>query len=126
MRQPQTVLSASYSFLIQNEESETLFENVVAQVIDDILSSLGDNNKQAIYRHLKINYGINKKDIPYKIENFANAIEQTFGSVAKIIEIKIIERLHAKYKDFAYTPKKEELNFVEFTYNLQHHLEPKA
>ena len=95
----------------------------VTEAIDDILSALGNANKQAIYRHLKNNYGINEKEIPYKIEDFARAIEQTFGSVAKLIEIKIIERLHAKYKDFSYTPKKGELNFVEFVYNLQNHLE---
>jgi len=123
MGQPQTILRASYSFLTQSEEPETLFETVMAQAIDDVLSDLGNTRKQAIYRHLKNNYGINENEIPYKIKDFARAIEQTFGSVAKLIEIKIIERLHAKCKDFAYTPKKGELNFVEFVYNLQHHLE---
>ncbi|MGO8805025.1 MAG: hypothetical protein ACLQO7_00260 [Candidatus Bathyarchaeia archaeon] len=123
MEHPQTILSASYSFLTLNEEPETIFKNAVAHAIDDVLSDLGNINKQAIYRHLKNNYGINENEIPYKIEDFASAIEQIFGSVAKLIEIKIIERLHAKYEDFSYTPEKGELNFVEFVYNLQHHLQ---
>jgi nucleoside-diphosphate-sugar epimerase len=126
MGQPQSILSASYSFLTQNEEPEILFETVIAHAIDDVLSALGDASKQAIYRHLKNNYGINENEIPYKIEDFARAIEQTFGSVAKLIEIKIIERLHAKYKDFSYVPEKGELNFVEFVYNLQHRLQLEA
>jgi hypothetical protein len=119
MEQPQIILSGSHSILLQNEETKSVFENTLEQAIDDILAALGKNNKQAIYHQLKINYGINKSEIPRKIEDFATAIEQIFGSVAKLLEIKIIERLHSKYKDFYYTPKKEELNFVEFIYNLQ-------
>src|SRR5208283_2895328 len=122
MGQPQTILSAPYSFLTQSEEPESLFETVIAQAVDDALSDLG-NTKQAIYCHLKNNYGINKKEIPRKIEDFTMAIEQIFGPVAKLIEIKIMKRLHVKYEAFLYTPKKGELNFVEFVYNLQRHLE---
>ena len=126
MVQPQSVLSTPLSFLIENQTSETVFETQLSEAIDVILSALGDSTKEAIYRLLKKAYGINKEDIPNQIEGFANAIEQTFGPVSKLIEIKIIERLHAKYKDFSYTPKKGELNFVEFVYNLQHHLELEA
>ncbi|MGD0994875.1 MAG: hypothetical protein ABR909_05045 [Candidatus Bathyarchaeia archaeon] len=126
MVQPQSVLSTPLSFLIENQTSETVFETQLSEAIDVILSALGDSTKEAIYRLLKKAYGINKEDIPNQIEGFANAIEQTFGPVSKLIEIKIIERLHAKYKDFSYAPKKGELNFVEFVYNLQHHLELEA
>src|SRR5208283_1110211 len=123
MGQPQTILSAPCSFLTQSEVPGTIFENSVAEAIDDVFSALGDANKQAIYRHLKNNYCINENEIPCKIEDFAKAIDQIFGSAAKLIEIKIIEQLHAKHEDFSYTPKKGELNFVEFVYNLQHHLQ---
>ena len=126
MVQSPSVLSTPLSFLIENQTSETVFETQLSEAIDVILSALGDSTKEAIYRLLKKAYGINKEDIPNQIEGFANAIEQTFGPVAKLIEIKIIERLHAKYKDFSYAPKKGELNFVEFVYNLQHHLELEA
>jgi hypothetical protein len=111
---------------MKNEPVELIFEAVVGQAVDDTLSALGESPKQAIYRHLKIVYGINKEDIPYKIEAFASAIEQTFGSVAKLIEIKIIERLHSQYEDFCYVPKNQELDFVEYITDLQSRLEPKA
>ena len=126
MRQQLTDLSVSYSFLVQDEPLKTKFETALTEAIDDVLSAFGNTNKQAVYRHLENRYDLKKEEIPFKIEGFANAFEQIFGSVAKLIEIKILERLHAKYRDFSYVPKKGELSFVEFVYNLQLHLELKA
>ncbi len=123
MSQELTVSDVPCSFLVQNELLKTDFEMGVTEAIDEIFLSFGNVVKPAIYRHLENSYGIKKEEIPFKIEDFANALEQTFGSVAKLIEIKIIERLHAKHKDFFYIPKKEELNFVEFVSNLQNYLE---
>ena len=123
MRQQLTDLSVSYSFLVQDEPLKTKFETALTEAIDDVLSAFGNTNKQVVYRHLESRYGLKKEEIPFKIEDFADAIEQTFGSVAKLIEIKIIERLHAKHEDFFYVPKKAELNFAEFVSNLQHYLE---
>jgi hypothetical protein len=126
MGQPQTLLSTSCSILMKNEPVGVVFGTIVGQAVDYTLSALGESPKQAIYRHLKIVYGINKEDIPNKIEAFANAIEQTFGSVAKLIEIKIIERLHSQYEDFCHVPKNGGLDFVEYITDLQNRLEPKA
>ena len=126
MRQPQTLLASSCPILVKNEPGEVVFGAIVEQAVDDTLSALGESPKQAIYRHLKIVYGIDKEDIPYKIEVFASAIEQTFGSVAKLIEIKIIERLHSQCEDFCYVPKNAELDFVEYITDLQSRLEQKT
>ena len=122
MKQQLSDLSVSYSFLVQDEPLKTKFETALTEAIDDVLSAFGNTNKQAVYRHLENRCGLKKEEIPFKIEAFANAIEQIFGSNAKLIEIKILERLHAKYRYFSYVPKKGELSFVEFVYNLQHHL----
>jgi hypothetical protein len=103
---------------MKSEPVEVIFEASVGQAIDDTLSALGESPKQAIYRHLKIVYGINKEDIPNKIEAFASALEQTFGSVSKLIEIKIIERLHSQYEDFCYVSKNGELDFVKYVTDL--------
>lgn len=102
-----------------------MFETAFACAVDDLLSSLGESAKQAIYGHLKNAHGISKEDIPCKIETFANAIEETFGAVAKVMEIKIIEKLHSEYADFHYSPKTGELNFVEYVTGLQNDLELK-
>ena len=110
------------SFLIESQTSETIFETQLSESIDDILSVLGDSNKEAIYRLLKEAYGINKEDIPNQIETFAKAIEQTFGPASKLIEIKIIERLRTKNKDFCYAPNNGKLEFVDFILSLQSQL----
>jgi len=118
--------SSSYKSLIENEPAQAIFEAAVVQAVNDILSTLGENAKETIYSHLKNSYGINKEEIPSKIEAFANAIEETFGVVGKLIEIKIIERLHSQYKDFRYAPKNGKLDFVKYVTTLRNHLEPKA
>lgn len=123
MGQTQTIIIPSHLF--QMEKSETHFETAVTQAINDVLSALGAANKQAIYRHLKNHYGIDENEIPNQIEDFATAIEQIFGPVAKLLEIKIIEQLHGKYKDFAYSPEKAELDFSEFVNSLQEYLQLK-
>ena len=120
------MLGPSCSILMKNEPIEVIYGAMVGQAVDDTLSALGESPKQAIYRHLKIVYGIDKEDIPNKIEAFASAIEQTFGSVAKLIEIKIIEKLHSQYEDFCFVPKDGELDFVEYIADLQNRLEPRA
>jgi hypothetical protein len=125
MKQQSTALCSPCIFLA-NEQLETKFETAVTEAIDDSLSAFGVANKQTIYRHLENRYGIKKEEISFKIADFANAIEETFGSVAKVIEVKIIEKLHAKNKDFHYVTKKDELNFTEFISCFQRYLEPKA
>ena len=95
----------------------------MAETVDEVLSVLGEASKQAIYCHLKNNYGIEEDEIPVKIEDFTKAFEQIFGTVANMIEIKIMERLHARYQHFEYTPKKGKLDFVEFVKNLQRYLQ---
>lgn len=124
MGQFQTIIISSYP-IIQMEKTETFYENTLSQTIDDVLSCLGAATKQTIYQHLKNHYGIDQDEIPYQIEDFTVAIEQIFGNVAQLIEIKIIERLHAKYKGFAYSPEKGELDFTEFIYSLQEYLRSK-
>jgi hypothetical protein len=125
MKQQLTDL-CSPCLLLVNEPLGTKFETAVTEAIDDGLSAFGVANKQTIYRHIENRYGIKKEEIPFKIADFANAIEETFSSVAKVIEVKIIEKLHAKNKDFYYVTKKDELNFTEFISCFQRFLEHEA
>jgi len=66
------------------------------EAIDEGLSSLGDSCQQAVYFHLKKTFKINKRDIPHKIEEFADAIEKLFGHGAKFLEIRIMKHLYEK------------------------------
>ena len=126
MGQYEISLDPSAGISLTNWHAEEGFEDAVGQAVNAILSSLGESTKQAIYSHLENAYGINKDDIPGKIEVFAKAIEETFGLVGKLIEIKIIENLHSQYVDFHFAPKNGELDFVEYLTHLQNSLELKV
>lgn len=90
------------------------FEKLLIEAVDNVFSSLGDSCKQAIYFHLKDCYNVSKHEIPYRIEDFANALEKIFGLGAKLIEIEIMRALFAKVRDFSYSPKQEDLSFTNY------------
>ena len=94
--------------------SKRSFEKLLLEAVDDGLSSLGDSAKHAIYFHLKKTFNINRRDIPSKIEQFADAIEKIFGFGAKPIEILIIRRLNEKVGGVVEYPEHEELVFAEY------------
>jgi len=76
--------------------SKQSFDNLVREAVDEGLSSLGENSKQAIYFHLQKSFNVKKQEIPYEIEAFANAIEKIFGLGANFLEILIMKRLYEK------------------------------
>jgi len=91
------------------------FEEVLLESVDEGLSLLGESAKQAVYFHLEKEFKLNKKDIPYKIEDFTEAMENIFGVGAKILEIRIMRNL---FKNMGYPfpyfrPHAQE--YLEFT-----------
>ena len=95
------------------------FDKIILETVDEIFSSFGRSCKQAVYSQLEHTFKIKKQEIPFKIEDFANAIEQLFGAGAKFIELKIIERLHQKNPNFLYSPSIEDLVFTEYVAGLR-------
>ena len=95
------------------------FDKIIPETVDEIFSSFGRSCKQAIYHQLEHTFKIKKQEIPFKIEDFANAIEQLFGAGAKFIELKIIQRLHQKNPNFLYLPSIEDLVFTEYVAGLR-------
>jgi len=102
----------------QHKPHENSFETAIMDAIEEGLAPFGQSNKQTIYLYIENTFKIKKQEIPYKIEEFAEAIEQIFGAGAKLIEIRIIEALHEKNQDFVHLPKKGELVFTEYVANL--------
>jgi len=96
------------------------FEEVLVEAIDEGLNCLGEQTKQAIYLHLKNKYSLNKQDLPYKIEDFTEALDDTFQAGAKLLEIKIMKILFAKVGQ-GYVPleKPESLEFSSYVYALR-------
>jgi hypothetical protein len=71
-------------------------EEIVLEAIDEGLSSIGENCKKSIYFQLEIGHNLNKQEIPFRIKDFSEAIENIFGSGAKILEIRILKILFRK------------------------------
>jgi hypothetical protein len=83
--------------LIKNCEGKK-FEDVLLETLDEALSTLGETVKKSIYFHLQREFLIAKQDIPYKINDFSDALEQIFGSGARTLEILIMTKLHQKIR----------------------------
>jgi len=121
-RNPETVTPIYRSkkrrgFNSKNREAEnkTKFEEILLEAIDEGLSLLGESPKQAIYFHLKETFNMNRQDIPYKIEEFTNAIEKIFGAGAKILKIQIMKCIFKKIGySFKHYPKQKSLTFKEY------------
>ena len=101
---------------------KTTIEATLLSAIDESLSSFGDSFKQVIYFQLANTYQIKKEEIPNKINEFADAIEEIFGIGAKLIEMKIIKALYEKVAGFTYIADKEDLIFTEYIDNLRRFL----
>jgi hypothetical protein len=105
--------------LCEIEPKTITFEEALAEAIDEVFESLGEDVKQSMYRYLENNYSIRKLQIPTMIENFTGAVESIFGCAAKLVELKIIERLQSKARGFIYKPKNTEFLFTDYLNDLQ-------
>ncbi|MEM2102631.1 MAG: hypothetical protein QXM22_03875 [Candidatus Bathyarchaeia archaeon] len=90
------------------------FEVLLLEAIDEGLSSLGESSKWAIYFHLEKNFKIEKQQIPYRIQDFTEALEEIFGVGASFLEILIMKRLYEKIGVTVEWPESKEFTFSEF------------
>jgi hypothetical protein len=72
------------------------FNEIILDSIDEAFSFLGLKVKTAIYVYLERKFLIFKNDIPYRMEDFLDALERVFGIAAKPLEILIMKKLHEK------------------------------
>lgn len=91
------------------------FEELLLEAIDEEFSSLGKTCKQALYFHLEKNFKLNKRDIPFRIEDFSEAIENIFGAGAKLLQIRIMKNLFRKTGNpFPYLHDRKYLEFTKY------------
>ena len=108
-----THLHASPKF--EGEKRTMSFEEFLLEAIDEGLSVLGESAKQAVYCHLGKTFKMNRLDIPYRLEEFTDAIEGIFGAGAKILEIQIMKCLFKKVgHTFKNYPRPKDLTFTEY------------
>ena len=100
---------------MDGEKKAPKFEDVLLEAVDEGLSLLGKKSKQALYFHLENTFKMNRQDIPYRIEDFTDAVEKIFGNGARILEIQIMKCL---FKRVGYTfkrySKRQDLTFNEY------------
>jgi hypothetical protein len=72
------------------------FDQILLDAIDEALSSLGENVKRTVYFQLEALFKIGKQDIPIRLSDFSNALEQLFGLGATHLELLFMKNLHDK------------------------------
>jgi CBS domain-containing protein len=72
------------------------FCRMFEEAVDETFSSLGEPAKKAIYIHLKNSFGIEKDQIPHRINDFSDALEKIFGPAARNLEILCMKKIQAK------------------------------
>jgi len=99
------------------------FNSIMLEAVDEALSFLGESAKRAIYYHLEEKFKIRREEIPVKIDDFAEAIEEIFGMGAKIIEMQIMKSLYKKVgRNFKYVPEEKDLLFTAYLKAVKNHL----
>jgi hypothetical protein len=96
------------------------FSSIFAEAVDDALSSLGDSAKQSIYYHLEDKFGIQRKYIPARLDEFESGLDKIFGVGARYIEILIIKSLHDKLHGPLEWNDKKELVFADYVNAARH------
>jgi hypothetical protein len=91
------------------------FDEFFLEAVEKAFSMLGNHSKELMYRYLENKCGVNKKNLPNKVDLFSQAIEAVFGQSSRLIEIKIMRTLHEKVPTFTYSGKKaSNLSFVNY------------
>lgn len=95
-------------------KKEKSFDEILIKAVDEALASLGESARQSIYFHLQDKFRITKKDIPNRLEEFAEGLEKIFGLGAHFIEILIMKNLFEKTGQPLEWNESKELVFTDY------------
>ena len=98
------------------------YESAVTEAVDEVFTAFGENVKQVLYKSIENNFGIGSKEIPNRIDDFAETLEIIFGSAARLVQMKTIEKIQSKTEGFCYKSKQEEVIFTEYLTELRQYL----
>lgn len=83
---------------MSKRKRERKFSIILLKAIDEAFLTLGENARTAIYYHLESKFAISRQDIPDRIGDFSDALEQIFGLAAPQLEILIMKFLNRRVK----------------------------
>jgi len=102
-----------------SEETEKTFEELIVEVIDQVFLSLDPRVKKSFYSILKTDYNLDKNDIPYRIGDFVNALEEVYGISALLVEVAILKKVCQELPAFTFVVENAQLNLVDFLKSLK-------
>jgi PAS domain-containing protein len=89
------------------------FEKLLAEAIDESLSSLGENMKLKVYLHLEERFGVHKSEVAFRLASFAQAVDELFGLEAGDLEAHVLKRIYEEIGRKAERSPHSGLTFVE-------------
>ena len=88
-----------------------VFNQLLLEAIDDSLSVLGEEPKEALYQYLLTMHSLNREDIPDKLGEFSGGLKKALGGASSVIQRIILRKLFQKLgSNFRDSP---ELEFVD-------------
>jgi hypothetical protein len=73
------------------------FNEIVCQAIDETLEELIGSRVEGLYVHLKYKFGVDRNELPYRIDTLCSVLEGAFGvKGARVIERKVAKNLYEK------------------------------
>jgi len=98
---------------------ETEFDKAIRKTVDDALSQIfGHGAALIIYNHLEKNDSLTPKEIPKKLDVFANSLEDFLDSGALVVERIIIKHLYLIY-GFEFKETQKDCSFVDYIIQLK-------
>ncbi|HVH14567.1 MAG TPA: hypothetical protein VNA15_02460 [Candidatus Angelobacter sp.] len=72
------------------------FEQLLLECIDEGLSVLGNEPRQALYQYLLTICSLPREEIPSRVADFAAGLRKSLGGASKVIEKMILRKLFQK------------------------------
>ena len=72
------------------------FSQILLECIDDGLSVLGNEPREAAYQFLRTICSLPREEIPERVPEFAAALKKALGGASKVIERLILRKLFEK------------------------------
>jgi hypothetical protein len=69
------------------------FSEVLLDCVDEGLSVLGNEPKQAVYQYLATIHSLDREQIPDKVDEFSAGLRKALGSASRVIERLILKKL---------------------------------
>ena len=125
LRQHPMSQTRTQTIVISSTESpitKKSFEELFLEAVDEAFSFLGNSCKKAIYSRLEGVFKINRRDIPYKIDRFIEAIDTIFGDGAKFLEILIMRSIYKRVRPLVSYPGTEDFSFCKYITSIREQL----